>query len=77
MVLGAITPGQGPQTRIVQPNVSSQTQTAAPSYVPDTAKTPSNPAGEAAQGEFADYIKKYGAYVAIGVLLLLLLNKNN
>jgi hypothetical protein len=74
MVLGAITPGQAPQTRIVQPNVSSQTQTAAPSYVPDTAKTPSNPAG---QGEFADYIKKYGAYVAIGVLLLLLLNKNN
>ena len=54
--------------------MSSQTQTAAPSYVPDTAKTP---AGAAAQGEFADYIKKYGAYVAIGVLLLLLLNKNN
>lgn len=74
MVLGAITPGQGPQTRIVQPNVSSQAQTAAPSYVPDTAKAP---AGAAAQGEFADYIKKYGAYVAIGVLLLLLLNKNN
>lgn len=74
MVLGAITPGQGPQTRIVQPNVSSQAQTTAPSYVPDTAKTP---AGAAAQGEFADYIKKYGAYVAIGVLLLLLLNKNN
>ena len=72
MVLGAISPGQSIQTRVVQPNVSSQAQTAAPSYVPDTAKAPG---GQPAETE--TFIKKYGPYVAIGILLLLLLNKNN
>lgn len=71
MVLGAVTPGQPIQTRIAQPSVSSQAQTAAPSYVPDTAKA------SGGQPTQTDFIKKYGPYVAIGILLLLLLNKNN
>lgn len=75
MVLGAITPGSGPSNSgIVQPSVATRSQVAAPSYVPDTARAAASPEGQQTAETF---IKKYGPYVAIGILLLLLLNKNN
>ena len=80
MVLGAITPGQStgqaqPQTRITQPSIAQQSQSAPAAYVPDA----SNSAGGnvAAQGQIGEYLKKYGPYVAIGVLLLILLSRRS
>ena len=80
MVLGAITPGQPtgqaqPQTRISQPAIAQQSQSAPAAYVPDAANNAATPSIQ--QGQIGEYLKKYGPYVAIGVLLLVLLSRRS